>query len=254
MRRATVSTSRSARSSRIFYKELMERTGIADPAFAAQMDRNAWPALKDKLAAVIKTKTRDEWDCDHAGQRCVLCAGAVARRGAEGIRTMSRGRPFVEVGGVTQPAPSPALLAHGLPQVQGPPGGGRQRGRAGRLGLFGGGRRETAKRGCDLASLSSLPGTDARLAHLSHAARPCGLPRQACRGRGRDQHRAADDARAAPGRSGRRGARPCCVRSRGCAPAIRARTQTASYVLAAQRDCRRRSRSTRTLSRSRVAR
>src|ERR1700689_1045691 len=26
-----------------FYKELLEKTGIADPAFAAQMDRNAWP-------------------------------------------------------------------------------------------------------------------------------------------------------------------------------------------------------------------
>ena len=45
-----------------FYKELMEKTGITDPAFAAQMDRNAWPALKEKLGAVIKTKTRDEWD------------------------------------------------------------------------------------------------------------------------------------------------------------------------------------------------
>src|SRR6202000_2029992 len=43
-----------------FYKELMEKTGIAYTAFAAQMDRNACPAVKEKLAAKIKTKTRDE--------------------------------------------------------------------------------------------------------------------------------------------------------------------------------------------------
>ncbi|HEY7959701.1 MAG TPA: CaiB/BaiF CoA-transferase family protein, partial [Sphingomicrobium sp.] len=30
-----------------FYKELLEKTGISDPAFAAQMDRNAWPSLKE---------------------------------------------------------------------------------------------------------------------------------------------------------------------------------------------------------------
>jgi crotonobetainyl-CoA:carnitine CoA-transferase CaiB-like acyl-CoA transferase len=45
-----------------FYKELIEKTAITDAAFAAQMDRNAWLSLKEKLSAVIKTKTRDEWD------------------------------------------------------------------------------------------------------------------------------------------------------------------------------------------------
>ncbi|HEY5339040.1 MAG TPA: CaiB/BaiF CoA-transferase family protein, partial [Rhizomicrobium sp.] len=45
-----------------FYKLLLEKTGITDPAFGAQMDRDAWPALSEKLAAVMKTKTRDEWD------------------------------------------------------------------------------------------------------------------------------------------------------------------------------------------------
>src|SRR5260221_295782 len=45
-----------------FYKELIERAGINEPAFEAQMDRAAWPVLKQKLEAIIKTKTRDEWD------------------------------------------------------------------------------------------------------------------------------------------------------------------------------------------------
>src|SRR5690606_26573221 len=45
-----------------FYRELIQKAGITDPAFDAQMDFAAWPALREKLAAVIKSKTRDEWD------------------------------------------------------------------------------------------------------------------------------------------------------------------------------------------------
>ena len=45
-----------------FYAELLERTGLGDdPAFAAQMDQAAWPALKEKVAALFRTRTRDEW-------------------------------------------------------------------------------------------------------------------------------------------------------------------------------------------------
>src|SRR3982750_2441573 len=44
-----------------FYALLLEKTAIADPAFAKQMDRAAWPSLHEKLAALIATRTRDEW-------------------------------------------------------------------------------------------------------------------------------------------------------------------------------------------------
>src|SRR6478672_11198309 len=44
-----------------FYALLLEKCGLDDPAFGAQNDRSRWPALKDKLAAVFGTKTRDEW-------------------------------------------------------------------------------------------------------------------------------------------------------------------------------------------------
>src|SRR6202012_1218423 len=45
-----------------FYRELLEKAGITDTAFEAQMDRAAWPDLKKKLEGVIKSKTREEWD------------------------------------------------------------------------------------------------------------------------------------------------------------------------------------------------
>jgi alpha-methylacyl-CoA racemase len=48
-----------------FYALLMKATGLDDdPDFAggaSQWDRARWPALRDKLAAVFLTRTRDEW-------------------------------------------------------------------------------------------------------------------------------------------------------------------------------------------------
>lgn len=46
-----------------FYALLLEKTGLdQDPDLAQQMSRDDWPKLREKLAAVLATKTRDEWD------------------------------------------------------------------------------------------------------------------------------------------------------------------------------------------------
>lgn len=50
-----------------FYAILRDVAGLADDAFEAQYDAAKWPELKEKLADVIKTKTRDEWDALLAG-------------------------------------------------------------------------------------------------------------------------------------------------------------------------------------------
>src|SRR5579862_7904092 len=44
-----------------FYALLRKLAGLSDHAFDAQMDRAAWPNLKQSLAEVFKTRTRDEW-------------------------------------------------------------------------------------------------------------------------------------------------------------------------------------------------
>ena len=44
-----------------FYAQLLERTGITDPAFAEQLDAANWPRLKARLGEVFLTRTRDEW-------------------------------------------------------------------------------------------------------------------------------------------------------------------------------------------------
>lgn len=45
-----------------FYAELRAHAGLQDEKFDLQNDVAHWPALREKLADVFKTKTRDQWD------------------------------------------------------------------------------------------------------------------------------------------------------------------------------------------------
>lgn len=90
-----------------FYAVLRERCGIADdPAFDAQMDKARWPLLKLRMADVFRTRTRDEWcrlfaDCDG-------CVAPVLDWDEAPVHAHNRARgTFLEVDGVTQPAPAP---------------------------------------------------------------------------------------------------------------------------------------------------
>ena len=102
-----------------FYALLLEKTGISDPAFKAQMDRAAWPDLKRKLAAVIATKTRDEW-CALMEATDVCFAPILDLDEAPKHAHNVARQTFVEVAGVTQPAPAPRFSkTPGV--IQGPP-------------------------------------------------------------------------------------------------------------------------------------
>jgi alpha-methylacyl-CoA racemase len=102
-----------------FYALLLEKTGIQDPAFAAQMDRRAWPDLHDKLAAVIATRTRDEWTEIMGGTDVCFAPVLDLDEAPKHPHNVAR-ETFVEVSGVTQPAPAPRFSA--TPgKIQGPP-------------------------------------------------------------------------------------------------------------------------------------
>jgi alpha-methylacyl-CoA racemase len=89
-----------------FYALLRERAGLSDPAFDAQMDRNAWPALKEKLTQVLKSKTREEW-CDIMEGTDICFAPVLTMAEAPSHPHMAAREVFVERHGVTQPAPAP---------------------------------------------------------------------------------------------------------------------------------------------------
>src|ERR1700733_9025953 len=51
-----------------FYAEILEGLGLADdPLFSKQNDKANWPAMKVRVAAIVATKSRDEWDAIFAG-------------------------------------------------------------------------------------------------------------------------------------------------------------------------------------------
>ena len=90
-----------------FYAELRARLGLAEDAeFDPQMNPAQWPMLKEKLAAIFRSKTRDEWDAllEHSD----VCYAPVLtmREAREHPHNVARGT-FVEVDGDPQPAPAP---------------------------------------------------------------------------------------------------------------------------------------------------
>ena len=98
---------------------MLEKTGINDPAFAAQMDRGSWNELRDKLAHVIAQKTQAEW-CEIMDATDVCFAPVLDLDAAPKHPHNVARQTFVELGGVVQPAPAPRFSA--TPgEIQGPP-------------------------------------------------------------------------------------------------------------------------------------
>jgi alpha-methylacyl-CoA racemase len=89
-----------------FYALLLQKTGIADPDFQAQMDRAKWPDLSERLAAVIATRTRQEW-CEIMDATDVCFAPVLDLDEAPLHPHNVARQTFVEIDGVVQPAPAP---------------------------------------------------------------------------------------------------------------------------------------------------
>jgi alpha-methylacyl-CoA racemase len=103
-----------------FYAELLELTGLgAEADLPHQLDKARWPEMKERLARIVATKTRDAW-CEimDGSDVCfapVLTYGEAARHPHAVARSS-----FVEVAGITQPAPSPRF-SRTAPAIAGPP-------------------------------------------------------------------------------------------------------------------------------------
>ncbi len=94
-----------------FYAEFRRRAGLEDdPAFDAQMDPAAWPALKAKLEALFRTRTRDEWCELLEGSEACFAPVLSMDEAPEHPHMRARGA-FVEVGGANQAAPAPRYSA-----------------------------------------------------------------------------------------------------------------------------------------------
>jgi alpha-methylacyl-CoA racemase len=96
-----------------FYALLREKLDLTDkPQFDGQMEPKKWRDLKTELAAIFKSKSRDEWARLLEGSD--VCFGPVLsfNEAAKHPHNIARGT-FVDVGGVAQPAPAPRFSASG---------------------------------------------------------------------------------------------------------------------------------------------
>jgi alpha-methylacyl-CoA racemase len=89
-----------------FYARLLELTGASDPAFARQWDRDDWPALKERFAALFATRTRDAWCALLEGTDACFAPVLDMDEAPHHPHNAAR-KTFVDVDGVTQPAPAP---------------------------------------------------------------------------------------------------------------------------------------------------
>jgi alpha-methylacyl-CoA racemase len=89
-----------------FHARLLALAGVSDPAFTAQWDSDDWPALKDKFAALFATRTRDAWCALLEGTDACFAPVLDMDEAPLHPHNVAR-RTFVDVDGVTQPAPAP---------------------------------------------------------------------------------------------------------------------------------------------------
>tara|TARA_R110001599_G_scaffold69414_7_gene195544 strand:- start:25652 stop:26728 length:1077 start_codon:yes stop_codon:yes gene_type:complete len=101
-----------------FYALLMQLADLPDAEFGNQHDAARWPEMTEKLAAVIKEKTQAEW-CELMEGTDVCFAPVLSFTEAPSHPANVARKTYVEVDGVTQPAPAPRFsrtpssVAHG---------------------------------------------------------------------------------------------------------------------------------------------
>lgn len=89
-----------------FYAELRQLAGLEEDCYDAQMDCDGWPVMQDKMVALFKTRTRDEWANILEGSDA--CAAPVMGMfDAPKHPHLAARKTFVTADGHVQPAPAP---------------------------------------------------------------------------------------------------------------------------------------------------
>jgi len=89
-----------------FYALLVEKAELDPDVFRAQLDPRQWPELKQKLADVIKQKTRDEWCTIMEGTDVCFAPVLDYTEAPEHPHNKAR-ETYIEIDGIQQPAPAP---------------------------------------------------------------------------------------------------------------------------------------------------
>jgi alpha-methylacyl-CoA racemase len=103
-----------------FYAALLHGLGLTDAGLPDQHDRDGWPVLRKRFAEVFASRTKADWEQVFAGtDACVSPVLSMAEAPAH-PHALAR-NAFVEVGGVTQPAPAPRFGRSAAAEPAAPP-------------------------------------------------------------------------------------------------------------------------------------
>jgi alpha-methylacyl-CoA racemase len=89
-----------------FYAALLDKLGDDAVHFENQFDAENWPAMKEKMAAIIRGRTRDEWDAFFDGADICYAPVLAMSEARHHPHHEARGT-FVDDGEIWQPAPGP---------------------------------------------------------------------------------------------------------------------------------------------------
>ena len=89
-----------------FYNELLEKLEIKDAQFNKQMSKVDWPELSIKLSEIFKTKTQLEWNKVFEGSDACY-SPVLSLLEAQNHPHILERKNFINLDGVTQPAPAP---------------------------------------------------------------------------------------------------------------------------------------------------
>ncbi len=102
-----------------FYEDLIGRLGLAGRPLPAQHDADGWPVLREHFTAVLKSKTRAEWERIFEGSDACFAPVLSLSECASHPHNAERGT-FVVRDGVQQPAPAPRF-SRTVPAMGAPP-------------------------------------------------------------------------------------------------------------------------------------
>lgn len=105
-----------------FYAKLLELLGLEAEPLPAQMDREGWEIVRDRLTEIFRSKTRDEWCTLMEGTDSCFAPVLTMAEAREHAHNRARGL-FVEVDGVAQPRPAPRFSRTDS-EIQRPPSAG----------------------------------------------------------------------------------------------------------------------------------
>jgi alpha-methylacyl-CoA racemase len=89
-----------------FYATFLDVLGLDQDVLPEQDDRDAWPELKQMIAAVIRARTRDAWCALAAGREACIAPVLTPAEVADDPHLSARGT-FQRNAGILQPAPAP---------------------------------------------------------------------------------------------------------------------------------------------------